>query len=130
MVVWCLVDVDYMFTVVHMKVFILLLLWLWSNRPLQFVLRGHVTNPFFKQWVGILLMLKMIEHIKIILHLKLERKCIQLRYFKACWFFNKAVIWFVLATIWDDMVAKFRYLAYILLNVKCFIRDRLWTYSF
>ena len=31
-----------------------------------------------------------------------------LRYFKACWFFNKAV-WFVLATIWDDMVAKFRY---------------------
>ena len=130
MVVWCLVDVDYMFTVAHMKVFILLLLWLWSNRSLQFVLRGHVTNLFFKQWVGILLMLKMIEHIKIILHLNLERKCIQLRYFKACWFFNKAVIWFVLATINYGMTWWPNLDTFSLYLVKCLIRDRLWTYSF
>ena len=128
MVVWCLVDVDYMFTVVHMKVFILLLLWLWSNRPLQFVLRGHVTNLFFKQWVGILLMLKMIEHIKIILHLKLERKCIQywdiLRHVD---FSTKQydLYWPPYGMTWWPNLDTFS-----LYLVKCLIRDRLWTYSF
>ena len=37
--------------------------------------RGHVTNASFQQWVGVLLMPKIIltEHIKIILHPKFER---------------------------------------------------------
>ena len=49
------------------------------------------------QWAGILLWCqKLTEHIKIILHPKLERKRIWGRYFMAVWFFNK-VVWFVLA---------------------------------
>ena len=45
-----------------------------NNRPLA--LRGHVTNASFKQWVGSCWCQKLLEHTKIILHPKFERKCI------------------------------------------------------
>ena len=71
------------------------------NWPLA--LRGHVTNAFFKQWVGILLMPKLLEHTKIILHPKFERKRIKGRYFVALWFLSK-VVWLVLAAMLEGML--------------------------
>ena len=88
----------------------------WSRLP---ALRGHVTNASFKQWVGILLMLKIDRPIKIILHPKFERKCIQGGYFRALWFLNK-VVWFVLAAMLEgillpsNMLAKTTFCFYLL----------------
>ena len=67
---------------------------------LEQLLRGpwaYGPNRPVLQWAGILLWCqKLTEHIKIILHPKLERKRTWGRYFMAVWFFNK-VVWFVLA---------------------------------
>ena len=73
-----------------------------QNRPLA--LRGHVANASFKQWVGILLMPKIVTahknyftpeiweetHLREILNISV-------------WFFRK-VVWFVLATMLEGML--------------------------
>ena len=70
---------------------------------------------------------KFTEHIKVILHLKFERKSIQGRYFMALWFFNN-VVWFVLAAMLEgillpsNMAAKTTFCLYLVKRVTVTLR--------
>ena len=70
---------------------------------------------------------KFTEHIKVILHLKFERKSIQGRYSMALWFFNN-VVWFVLAAMLEgillpsNMAAKTTFCLYLVKRVTVTLR--------
>ena len=70
---------------------------------------------------------KFTEHIKVILHLKFERKSIQGRYFMALWFFNN-VVWFVLAAMLEgillplNMAAQTTFCLYLVKRVTVTLR--------
>ena len=70
---------------------------------------------------------KFTEHIKVIVHLKFEKKSIQGRYFMALWFFNN-VVWFVLAAMLEgillpsNMAAKTTFCLYLVKRVTVTLR--------
>ena len=94
-----------------------------TNRPLA--QRGHMTNAFFKQWVGILLMPKIDKVHKSYLTPEIWEETHLREIFYGTWCFNKVhVVWFVVAAMLEgillpsNIVAKTTFCFYL---VECLI---------